>query len=171
MARGARGRSPLASTVADLPALRPALDTYTWDGLPVSPEPPFGAAIIVYRRPRPGAIELLVLHRRAATDDQVDWAWGPPSGARWPGEPIGETARRELREETGLARYPRPVVTSGTDWPVFTIEIDTGAAIMLSGEHDRYAWLSPASALEVSGPDLVRDQIRTVLSTIDLSPG
>lgn len=147
------------------------MDTHTWDGLPVSHEPPFGVTIVVYRRTTGESTEILVLHRRAARPNQIDWAWGPPSGARWPGEPIDVTARRELREETGLDLVPTPIVTSGTDWPVYAVEIDTGAAIMLSGEHDQYMWLSPAQALERSAPDRVCDQIRSALIAMGLPSG
>ena len=75
----------------------------TWDGKPVASEAPFGAAIVVYRR-GPEGLEFLILHR--AYDDadfEGDWAWTPPSGARYPAESIKACAARELVEETGLA--------------------------------------------------------------------
>jgi len=52
----------------------------------MSGEPPFGALIVVYRRTQE-ATEFLVLHRaHAGPEFQGDWAWGPPSGMREPGD-------------------------------------------------------------------------------------
>jgi 8-oxo-dGTP pyrophosphatase MutT (NUDIX family) len=78
--------------------------TTTWDGLPASPEPPYAACVVVWRWAPPGAPEFLVLHRLAPGGPgfEGDWAWTPPSGARLPGEPPDEAAKRELLEETGL---------------------------------------------------------------------
>ena len=78
----------------------------TWDGKPVSSDPPFGVTIIVRRR-SPLAETYLLLHR-SNTDDDEEWAWTPPSGARFPSEPVAECAKRELGEETGLWMKPFP---------------------------------------------------------------
>jgi 8-oxo-dGTP pyrophosphatase MutT (NUDIX family) len=74
----------------------------TWDGLAVSREKPYGASVVVWRY-IDGEREFLLLHRRApgGPDFAGDWAWTPPGEARLPGESIDQTARRELREETG----------------------------------------------------------------------
>lgn len=55
----------------------------------------------------------LLLHRRTDTG-----LWGTPGGALEPGETLEETARRELREETGLeAGHLRLVdLCSGPEW-------------------------------------------------------
>ena len=69
----------------------------TWDGLPVAGEPPFGATVVVLRR-LPGRTEFLLLHRRHnGPTFQGDWAWGPPSGARWPGEAVDRSRRLVFR--------------------------------------------------------------------------
>ena len=74
----------------------------TWDGLPISEEPPFGATVVVYRH-NGARLEILLLHRAHHGPDYVgDWAWTPPAGSRLPDEPIEACARRELLEETGL---------------------------------------------------------------------
>lgn len=80
----------------------------THDGQPIAPDPPFGASIIVYRRTA-DQVEFLILHRaHHGIAYEGDWAWPPPAGARWPGEPPNEAAQRELKEETGLETPIQP---------------------------------------------------------------
>lgn len=112
-----------------------------------------------------GTTEFLVLHRRAVRGDD-DWAWGPPSGCRWPGEDIAVTARRELFEETGLDRDPSPSGGPDPDWPAFQIEIETNVPVVLSDEHDGLAWLLADEALVRVSPDVVRDQLRAVIAAL-----
>lgn len=140
----------------------------TWDGLPISPEPPFGAAIIVYRRVAGDAVDLLMLHRRHVAHDTADWAWGPPSGCRLPGEDPDATARRELAEETGLDLNPSPVIGPFDDWRAYAVEIDPDTRISLSPEHDRFEWLPIGDAIRRASPEIVRRQLRTVLRTLGL---
>lgn len=142
------------------------MQSHTWDGLPISPVPPFGAAIIVYRDTLSGTTEFLVLHRRAVLGDDGDWAWGPPSGCRWPGEEITVTARRELFEETGLEGEPVPVAGPNPNWPAFAIQVEPKTALVLSDEHDRLAWLPAEEALARVSPDAVRDQLRAVIAAL-----
>jgi len=131
----------------------------TWDGEPISPSPPYGATIVVYRR-IDAAPEFLTLHRRHNGPKFAgDWAWGPPSGARYPHEPIVECAARELREETGLDLVLQPTEAGSADWSVFLAEAPVGAEIKLSEEHDRIAWLSLAEVIRQVAPDLVRAQV------------
>lgn len=90
----------------------------TWDGKPVAAEPPFGASIIVCRKAGEGH-EFLVLHRgQQGPDFSGDWAWTPPSGARYPGESIYDCARRELREETGLSLPMRCTELGSLEWAI-----------------------------------------------------
>jgi 8-oxo-dGTP pyrophosphatase MutT (NUDIX family) len=133
-------------------------DTFqrTWDGEPISAEPPTGAAIVVYRRAG-GAMEYLLLHRAhhgPAYDG--DWAWGPPSGCRYPGEPVADCAARELLEETGLRLALAATDLGSTEWPLYLGQAPGAATIQLSAEHDRFLWLPLAAALARTAPEAVR---------------
>jgi 8-oxo-dGTP pyrophosphatase MutT (NUDIX family) len=120
----------------------------TWDGLPISPEAPFGTSIIVYRKTQ-NDIEFLLLHRaHNGTDYEGEWAWTPPSGSRWPNEAVDECARRELYEETGLT-LPLQATDFGQDgWAVYYAEAsDDHVVTLLDVEHDRYEWVTLDVAL------------------------
>lgn len=133
----------------------------TWDGQPVTKEPPFGATVVVYRWAN-GQPEFLVLHRgHAGADFEGDWAWGPPSGCRYPGEPVDHCALRELTEETGLRLLPHRVETESNDWYVYLAESLASPEIQLSAEHDRHLWLEAARAVARVSPEIVRAQLVT----------
>ncbi len=126
----------------------------TWDGLPVSKEMPFGASVAVWRD-RDGRREWLVLHRAHHGPDYAgEWAWTPPSGARFPSEPVDECARRELREETGLELACMPT-GERVDWAIYVAEAPADAQVVLDAEHDRYEWLSLEEAIERCLPEPV----------------
>lgn len=127
----------------------------TWDGLPISDEPPFGAAVVVFRTGRAGP-EVLLLHRAHHGPDYAgDWAWTPPSGARLPGEPVDRCEARELREETGLALPILPTDCGTADWPLYLAEAPPEAAIILDREHDRFEWVPADQASLRCLPDHV----------------
>jgi 8-oxo-dGTP pyrophosphatase MutT (NUDIX family) len=131
----------------------------TWDGEPVSPEPPYGATIVVASL-APGGWRFALLHRaRHGPDYAGDWAWTPPAGSRKPGEDLAACAARELAEETGLAGEPRPVRTEDADdWALYTLEVPWGTALALDGtEHDKIEWVSRAEALRRIRPAVVAD--------------
>lgn len=134
----------------------------TWDGLPISPEAPFGALIVVYRRGEQG-IEFLILHRaHNGPTYEGDWAWTPPSGARLPNEPIDECARRELLEETGLT-IPIQATDHGKEsWAAYTAEATLEDLIVLDAEHDRFEWVTLESALARCLPEPVNQGIHHV---------
>lgn len=136
----------------------------TWDGRPVSPEPPHGVSIVVYRRAgAEDGYEFLLLHRaHCGPDYEGDWAWTPPSGARLPGEPLPACAARELHEETGLSLTPRPTDLGSPEWAIYLAEVDAGAAITLDAEHDRFEWVSLDEALQRCRPAVVADALRRV---------
>lgn len=127
----------------------------TYDGLPVSEEPPFGAAILVYRQGSDG-LEFLILHRaHQGPDFEGDWAWTPPSGSRFPGETLETCAARELMEEVGLD-LPLMLTDHGSiQWPVFAAAAPSDATVTLDAEHDRYAWLSLDAAVACCLPAVV----------------
>ena len=105
----------------------------TWDGLPVAREPPYASCVVVWRAGG-GGRELLVLHRLAPGGPgyEGDWAWTPPSGARQPGETPGDAARRELREETGLALAFEAVASPSADVALYVVAACLEAAFPLS---------------------------------------
>lgn len=139
----------------------------TWDGLPVSQEPPYGCTVVVFRR-MGDDLELLMLHRKHnGAEYEGDWAWTAPSGARLPGESVDACARRELAEETGLALpIHRGVACGGPDWCVHWAEALHDAMIVPDIEHDRYEWLPPDEALRRALPERVRNDLACVIALL-----
>jgi 8-oxo-dGTP diphosphatase len=125
----------------------------TWDGKRIADDAPFGATVIVYRV-IPTGTEFLVLHRaHAGPNDQGDWAWTPPSGARRPGELIESCARRELLEETGLTARLQRLDNAQSDWAIFLAEPVHATAVRLDNEHDRFEWVSLIEAVTRCRPE------------------
>jgi 8-oxo-dGTP pyrophosphatase MutT (NUDIX family) len=139
----------------------------TWDGMPVSQEAPRGATIVVFRR-HPDGPELLMLHRaHRGADYDGDWAWTPPAGARFPGEPIAACAWRELLEETGL-ELDLELTDCGTkDWWVYLTEAPEDASVMLDREHDQYAWLPCRTALARCRPRRASEPLEAAVRRIE----
>lgn len=75
------------------PALKPALDSMTL----------LVAAVIVHDK----VTNRVVLLQRSESAKFAQGMWDLPVGKSEPGEPITETAVRELYEETGLTAGPR----------------------------------------------------------------
>jgi 8-oxo-dGTP pyrophosphatase MutT (NUDIX family) len=143
----------------------------TWDGLPISPEPPYGCAIVVFRRAGNGR-EVLMLHRaHHGSEYEGDWAWTPPSGSRLPGEAPEECARRELREETGLALALHATDCGTPEWLAYWAEAPQDAVVTLDAEHDRFAWLPAEEALRRCAPDAPRLALARVLALLDAGSG
>ena len=154
-----------ARTVAggSLELFPPFLEATTWDEQPVARDKPYGCSVVVWRRVA-GAREYLILHRRAAgpPDYEGNWAWTPPSGARRPGENLDESARRELREETGLELPLNATDLGSEEWVVFWAEAPTDAEVVLDAEHDRFLWVAAEEAALVCLPALVGHSVSAV---------
>ena len=138
---------------------------FTYDGLPIAPDEPYGAAIVVRRMvpPGDGPPGYLVLHRaHQGPDYEGDWAWTPPSGSRQPGESVLAAARRELTEETGLvaaASDLRVLDLSGV-WARFGLDVPAGGVARVDPEHDRLEWLAAGDAADRCRPAAVADGVR-----------
>jgi 8-oxo-dGTP pyrophosphatase MutT (NUDIX family) len=140
----------------------------TWDGQPRSSQPPFGASIIVHRRVPTGR-EFLLLHRaHEGPDFEGEWAWTPPAGARLPGEPIDECARRELLEEVGFRAEVEVVSSMDEEWAIFQAEVDAAAQVRLDDpEHDRFEWVALEAALVRCLPSVVGEAFLRVAVLLD----
>jgi len=115
----------------------------TWDGRAISPDPPFGATVVVFRRAPD--LQFLILHRSHVQG--LDWAWTPPSGARQPGETVENAARRELYEEAGLDLPLQEIAGGDGSWTTWVAEAPADAVpVLRDAEHDRYEWVGLATA-------------------------
>jgi 8-oxo-dGTP pyrophosphatase MutT (NUDIX family) len=142
----------------------------TWDGLPVATERPFASVIVVWRSVR-GRREFLLLHRVAPGGPgfEGDWAWTPPAGARRPGERPDEAARRELREETGLALplLALPDDSAADEVALYLAEAGADAQVVLDHEHDELVWLPLEEALAKCLPASVAGGLANAAAAIE----
>lgn len=131
---------------------------YSYDGVPIAPDEPHGAAIVV-RRGR----EYLILHRaHHGPAYEGDWAWTPPSGCRQPGEAVLGAALRELAEESGIvaAAADLRVLDLSGRWVQFGLDVAVGTQARVDPEHDRFQWVDTAEAIARCLPEAVADGIR-----------
>jgi 8-oxo-dGTP pyrophosphatase MutT (NUDIX family)/RimJ/RimL family protein N-acetyltransferase len=146
---------------------------YTYDGVPIAPDQPYGAAIIV-RRPAASdsQAEYLVLHRAHRGPAYAgDWAWTPPSGSRQPGEAVLTAALRELAEETGLmaASADLRVLDLSGPWVRFALDVPAGTTARVDPEHDRLEWLGLDDAISRCQPATVADGLRVAAAATTAS--
>jgi ADP-ribose pyrophosphatase YjhB (NUDIX family) len=97
-----------------------------FDGLFLSPEPPWGTSVLVLRNPD----ELLLLRRRGE--------WTPPAVTRLPGEPIASCAARALDELTGLRLPMWPIADADPAWTVFVATANDSHVVRC----EEYEWVS-----------------------------
>lgn len=142
------------------------MDT-TWDGVPITPEWPRGASVVV-RRPDG---HVLLLHRaHHGADYEGPWGWTTPAGSRQPGEAILVAAHRELAEEADLHEVDVVPVDLAGHWALFVAEVAMDAPIRLVDvEHDRFEWVPPSEAYARVEPRIVADGIRRALA-VPLDP-
>ncbi len=112
----------------------------------------------VFRLPRPGELEILLMRRSAGR--MLAGLWQGVSGSLEHDERVTAGALRELREETGFAGpaihafydldlvnqfhwSPADAIVSAA---VFAIRVGADAEPVLSEEHDAYRWRSPRDA-------------------------
>ena len=156
----------MTSMVADgTPMLAPEPCT-THDGLPISPEPPYGTTVVV-RAESPEGTRYLLLHRaHHGADFEGDWAWTPPAGARQPGEDVRQAALRELAEEAGphlvaLAEGLCPIAGGEGECARFLLDVPWGVRVeLVDPEHDRWEWVSLEEGLRRCRPAPVADTLR-----------
>ena len=133
-------------------------------------EPPFGAAVVVWARTAEGP-RFLLLHRAHLEDPAAsDWAWGPPAGARLPGEAIDACAARELLEEAGLQGALQLTAHGQAHWPVYVLRLDAPRAVRLSDEHDAFRWADAATVRALVWPDNVQAPILALAAELVAAP-
>jgi 8-oxo-dGTP pyrophosphatase MutT (NUDIX family) len=139
------------------------------DEEPITPTPPYGATVVVYR-PAGAQREYLVLHRAYFSPDFAgEWAWGPPSGSRRLDEDVERCAVRELFEETGLQLAVHQAEGVAGEWLVYWAEATGNTEVRLSPEHDRFAWVPLNRATALVAPAVVRAQLERVAALLDTS--
>jgi dATP pyrophosphohydrolase len=130
--------------------------------------------VYVFRRRR-GRTQFLALRR--ARDRALPGVWQPVTGRRHRGETAFDAARREVREETGLAPrrwwaletltlYFDPQRDAVVALPLFAAEVGATGRVTLSAEHESGRFLSASEAQRLflwraqhRGLEAVRDQI------------
>ncbi|MCX4723834.1 NUDIX domain-containing protein [Streptomyces sp. NBC_01306] len=116
------GNSVTQQTDNRPPALKPALDSMTL----------LVAAVIVHDR----ATNRVVLLQRSENAKFAQGLWDLPVGKSEPGEPITETAVRELYEETGLAVKPESLKVAHIIHGAWGVEAPNGFLTVVFAAHD-----------------------------------
>ncbi|MFF5145054.1 NUDIX domain-containing protein [Streptomyces sp. NPDC013157] len=104
------------------PALRPAVESMTL----------LAAAVIVHDTEN----DRVVLLQRGPGAKYGNGLWDLPAGKSDPGEPITETAVRELREETGLVVDPRSLRVAHLIHGAWGVEAPCGFLTVVFATHE-----------------------------------
>ncbi|MFD6888748.1 NUDIX domain-containing protein [Streptomyces sp. NPDC059957] len=104
------------------PALKPALDSMTL----------LVAAVIVHDK----ATDRVVLLQRSEKAKFAQGMWDLPVGKSEPGEPITETAVRELYEETGLTVKPESLKVAHIIHGAWGVEAPNGFLTVVFAAHE-----------------------------------
>ncbi|WP_440575076.1 NUDIX domain-containing protein [Streptomyces sp. AC154] len=116
-------RSTVAQRTNDQPkALKPALDSMTL----------LVAAVIVHDK----ATNRVVLLQRSENAKFAQGMWDLPVGKSEPGEPITETAVRELYEETGLTVKPESLKVAHIIHGAWGVESPNGFLTVVFAAHE-----------------------------------
>jgi 8-oxo-dGTP pyrophosphatase MutT (NUDIX family) len=131
---------------------------------------------IVFRRADP--VRVLLLRR---TPERGGW-WQAVTGSVEAGEELEAAARREVREETGIAdpvaildldfAFPFEFTKYGGDREMaavkhsFGVEV-AGDAVSIGDEHDDWAWVTPAEALEQLTWEDNREALRRLAARLE----
>ncbi|WP_405811651.1 NUDIX domain-containing protein [Streptomyces sp. NBC_01520] len=115
--------NPVAQQTDDRPpALQPALDSMTL----------LVAAVIVHDK----ATNRVVLLQRSENAKFAQGLWDLPVGKSEPGEPITETAVRELYEETGLTVKPESLKVAHIIHGAWGVEAPNGFLTVVFATHE-----------------------------------
>jgi len=100
------------------------------DGLFLSPEPPWGASVLVLNE----RSEVLLLRRRGE--------WGPPGLTRLPDEPVASCAARALDELAGLKLPMWPITDVDPAWTLFVAAAKGEPLVRPDALCDAHEWVA-----------------------------
>lgn len=130
--------------------------------------------VYLFRR-RARRVEFLLLRR--SSERSLPLVWQPVTGGIEKGERAYDAAAREVREETALTplrwwalqhltAFYQPASDAIHVVPVFAAEVAAADPVHLSHEHDRYAFVSAATAARRVLWDTQRAALKAVRSEI-----
>lgn len=120
-----------------------------FDGLFLSPIPPWGASVLVLR----DRTDVLLVRR----NDE----WSPPAVTRLPDEPITTCAARALDEIVGLSLPLWPIADADPAWAVFVATADASRRVLVGNGYDAFEWVPIHDARE-----RCTDLVSTTLSLV-----